>query len=68
MLDHTQRIDRYIAQTGRRWPTARQRRRIDHKFGHQANQVQMSDGTKVTPRRVDVLRARPGGFLTRPAS
>lgn len=36
MLDADQRFDRYKAQSGRRSLTARQRRRLDHKIGHQS--------------------------------
>lgn len=36
MLDKAQRTVRYLAQTGRTQPTARQQRRIDQKTGHQA--------------------------------
>jgi hypothetical protein len=36
VLTEAQRTDRYLAQTGRRELTARQRRRIGQKNGHQA--------------------------------
>ncbi|MGI5161445.1 hypothetical protein [Microbispora sp. CA-102843] len=36
MLDRDQRADRYRAQTGRNELTPRQRRRSDHKDGHQS--------------------------------
>ncbi|WP_214103162.1 hypothetical protein [Acrocarpospora catenulata] len=35
MLDQNQREDRYLAQTGRTTLTAAQRRRLQHKAGHQ---------------------------------
>lgn len=36
MLDEAQRSERYLAQTGRTELTARQKRRIDQKRGHQS--------------------------------
>jgi hypothetical protein len=36
VLSEDARTDRYLAQTGRKKPTARQQRRIDQKKGHQA--------------------------------
>lgn len=39
MLSEDARKDRYLAQTGRREPTARQRRRIAKKAGHQKAQA-----------------------------
>ncbi|MGW5259612.1 hypothetical protein ACWEQG_01475 [Microbispora sp. NPDC004025] len=50
MLDRDQRADRYRAQTGRRELTPRQRRRIDHKDGHQSPEA--------TGRREDARKAR----------
>jgi hypothetical protein len=35
VLDKAQRTDRYLAQTGRREPTARQQRRINKQARHQ---------------------------------
>ena len=39
MLDTNQRADNYRAQTGRAALTARQKRRINHKYGHQSQEA-----------------------------
>lgn len=64
MLDNHQRGDRYLAQTGRRELTPRQRRRALHKAGHQSNEAVVAREAAATARAE--LRARRKTRITSP--
>lgn len=69
MLDQNQREDRYLASTGRRDLTPRQRRRVNHKQDHQSEQAAARrEGVAKVPRLpAGAPQGRQGVLLDRPA-